>query len=483
MLDLVDMAQRCDNTGAAALREAIEVLHRATAIYTAEPVVDQLLSRVDWPAGGRVLVDPSCGDGAFLVAALRRALARRQFDDEALCGLLSGWEIHPDACAFARARVTATLMAAGRSQAQANSVALRIVQHGDFLTDGPAGPRYDVIAGNPPYLRWANIPTALREHYVHHVPPYALQDMLYGFLERCVRVLRPHGDIVFVTSDRWLFNAGAAKLRQAIGQLVRLSHLERLDARSAYYRPKSRSAGTPPRVHPVAVHLRQGEGQAITQAALYPGVASTSYDGCERLGDVAIVRLAPWLGSPGIFVIDHATATAARIPAPYLVPAIDTDDIVGDSLLPPRRFAIRTWPDVQPCPEIMSHLALNLHRMAARGRQGTAWLPPELFHRFDLDAPSLLVPRIVRAPRAVLVPPGYLPINHNLSIVSADARTLDRVRWALARPLAQQWIKERAAPLENGFVSLTTRLLRQLPLEPCTATATMDDEAPAFGTC
>lgn len=466
MLDLVHLAQHGEPDAAQARREAIEMLHRATAIYTAEPVVERLLARVDWPADGRTLVDPSCGDGAFLVAAIRRATSIGRLSDEALCAALSGWEVHPEACSLARARVAQALVAAGRPTVQALRLAVHIVRQGDFLTDGPSVPTYDIIAGNPPYLRWVNIPAVLRGDYARHVPTYALHDMLYSFLDRCAHTLRPGGDILFVTSDRWLFNSGAARLRDALGRTVNLSHVERLEASSTFYRPKLRRAGTPPRIHPVAVHLRRGDGTALTREAMYPGVERGQYEEYERLGDLATVRLAPWLGSPGIFVIDTATATASRIPLQHLVPAIDTDDIDLDTLRPPVRFAIVTRPDVEPCAEIKAHLAASMHQMAARGRKGRPWMPPESFHRMNLQVPSLLVPRIAKSPRAIPIPAGHLPINHNLSIVTAQEETLSRIRWALSRPLAQRWVQEHAAPLENGYFSLTTTLLRKMPIEP-----------------
>jgi hypothetical protein len=86
---------------------------------------------------------------------------------------------------------------------------------------------------------------------------------------RCVRALRPGGDIAFVTSNRWLLNAGTANLRHVLGKTVNLSHVERLDARSTFYRPKPRRTGTRPRIHPVAVHLRRGAGQVLTRKAIY----------------------------------------------------------------------------------------------------------------------------------------------------------------------------------------------------------------------
>jgi hypothetical protein len=447
-------------------RLAIEALHRATAIYTAEPVVERLLARIDWPAGSRTLADPSCGDGAFIVAAIAKALRALRLDDDALCSILAGWEVHPDACTQARARVAATLVSFGRSSAQAAGTAARIIRNADFLTDGPTAPSYDVIAGNPPYLRWVNVPALLRALYTRHVPVYASSDMLHSFLDRCVSALRADGDIVLVTSDRWLFNSGAAKLRNALGQSVGLHHVERLDPRSTFYRPKQRRAGTPPRIHPVAVHLRHGTGMPLTEQAIYPGVEPGCYDGYATLADIATVRLAPWLGTPGVFVLDAAEAAASGIPARYLVPAIDTDDIVAGQMRAATRFAIATSPTEAPGAEIIGHLERNMHRMAARGRRATTWLPPESFHRLDLSAPSLLVPRIAKEPRATDIPPGHLPINHNLSIVCADAATLSWIRWALARPLAAQWMREHAAPLENGYYSLTTTLLRRLPVEP-----------------
>lgn len=457
--------------------EAIEALHQATAIYTAAPVVDQLLERVDWPRDHRRLVDPSCGDGAFLVAAVRKALQVQDMGDETLCALLSGWEVHPEACRQARARLAVALASFGREPTRALRLATRIISNRDFLTEGPTEPTYDVIAGNPPYLRWVNVPAFLRDLYGKHVPAYASGDMLHSFLDRCVASLRPGGHIALVTSDRWLFNAGAAKLRSQLGQSVSISHLERLDVKSTFYRPKSRRAGTPPRVHPVAVHLHDGPGRALTKQAIYPGVEPGCYDAYAMLGDIAQVRLAPWLGTAGIFVISAEDATASDIPAESLVPAIDTDDVVGGTLRPAIRYAIRTMPDVEPCKAIMAHLERNMHRMAARGRKAKPWMPPESFHRMDLRSPSLLVPRIAKVPCAIIVPCGHLPINHNLSIVCADPDTLDWVQWALARPLAAQWVREHAAPLENGYYSLTTTLLRQLPIEPRTTTSQTDSAA------
>ncbi|WP_321967209.1 Eco57I restriction-modification methylase domain-containing protein [Burkholderia cepacia] len=442
---------------------AVEALHAATAVYTAAHVVDALLERLGWPAGDRRLVDPSCGDGAFLERALERLLAARPRGFMPV-GLIEGWEIHPGACADARSKVSAVLCRHGHSAEHASAVAERMVHNRDFLTDSPANAEWDIVAGNPPYLRASKIPDALRRIYVRHVPDFAVADMLYSFLERCSRTLTPSGRIGFVTCDRWLVNASAGRLRERLGERLTLAHTERLDVTSAFYRPKQRRAGSPPRVHPVTVVLTRehSAGERLTSDPVHPGVDASRYEGYPRLGELAHVRIAPWLGTHGIFVVDEDTA--ASLPRDELVAAVDTDDIICGRLATPKRYAIRTLPTTQPCEAILAHLTRTMNRMAARGRQGKFWMPPESFHAMDLSQESLLVPRIAKSAVSIRVPPGVLPINHNLSIVAADPDTLTRIEAALSSPLATQWVQDYAPRLEGGYFSLTTTLLRKLPI-------------------
>jgi hypothetical protein len=448
-------------------RAAIDALHAKTAIYTASAVVDDLLDRLGWPASDPAhLIDPSCGDGMFLARALDRLLAARPAGFEPH-GLIEGWEIHPQACHDARMRVAGVFEEHGWPPARAAQIAHDMVHNRDFLTDGPTCAQWDIVAGNPPYLRAANVPPYLRKQYAIHVPDYAQSDMLHSFLDRCSRTVRSSGRIGLITSDRWLANASAARLREKLGERVAIAHLERLDVTTAFYRAKTRKAGAPPRIHPVAVVLfgaADGDavGQRLGAEPIFPGVDVSRYAGLQTLGEFAAVRLAPWLGSAGVFVVD-ATA-ARRLPPECLVPAVDTDDIVGGKLRAPTRWAIRTSPHEEPCREVMQHLESQMHRMAARGRRGKFWMPPESFHAMDLSRESLLVPRIATGLKAIHVPPGVLPINHNLSIVAGTDAQLERVEQALARPLAQEWVRDYAARLENGYYSLTTTMLRKLPV-------------------
>jgi SAM-dependent methyltransferase len=456
-----------DLFGQSAREAAIDVLHAATAIYTREPIVDQLLDSIDWPSAGRTLVDSSCGDGAFLGRALQRLLTQRPtISDDQVRAVLGGWEIHPFAAGEARQRLRQVLVDHGRPVAAARALADSMVHCADFLTEGPHT-RFDVIIGNPPYLRFVNVPQPLRSEYEAVLPDYAQADLLHSFLDRCARLLAPDGELAFVTADRWLFNAGAARLREVVGQRFGLARVQRLDVTSAFYRPKLRKAGTPPRIHPVSVVLKpRGAGATLMgRAPIFPGEAPyvVKPAAAGTLGDIAEVRLAPWLGTPGVFVVD--AATAQRLPSECLVPAVESDDITGGLLRTPQRFAIRTRPGEAPALAVQQHLARTMPSMCARGRRrGQPWTPPEPFHDFDLSQASLLVPRIAKSVRAVRLPAGYLPVSHNISIVRAGRWSLQAIGQLLDSPEANDWVRHHAAPLENGYYSLTTRLLRTLPL-------------------
>lgn len=448
------------------VEDAIETLHVATAFFTVDPVVDQLLGMVDWPRGDKRLVESSAGDGAFLTAALRKLLAARpNVTNETIADLMCGYEIHAPTVADARGRIEQILVDHGRVRADARAVAAAVVIHGDFVKDCPDGQVWDVCIGNPPFLKMGNVPDVLRSVYKKTLPSYSLADLLHGFIAKCAAALKPGGELSFICSDRWLFSSSAAELRAVIGDRFGIAHLKRLDCSSSFYRPKSRRAGQPPRIHPVAVCLRDTAEcvKQLSRAPIYPDADDSMLDGRRTLADVSNIRLAPWLGPHGIFVI--GADVAATLPAQHLVPVVDTDNIKGGVYTAPTKFAIRTHAGEEPPAAIMEHLDANLHRMPrSKQRSEKRWLPPESFARMDLSQPSLLVPRIASALRPVRIPAGVLPIDHGISIVAAGEATLDEIEEELRRPEAEAWVRARAPRLENQFWSATTTLLRQLPV-------------------
>lgn len=444
---------------------AVDSVHAQTAIYTASPVVNSLLDRLGWPADEMRLLDPSCGDGAFLLAALEKLNLLPNDTDSAL--RVRGCEIHPGAVSECRERVEAFLISRCFDVDTARETAATMVTECDFLTDGPGRGQFDIVAGNPPYLRFGHLPDFFKTLYSMTVEEYARGDLLHMFLARCCEILPAKGVIGLVTSDRWIGNSTAAKLRGEMGRLVGVDHVERLDCDTAFYRPKRRVKGSLPRIHPISVVLRpKAQARwALTEAAISPDeVCMPEYTG-RTLADIADVRIAPWLGPIGAFVVD--AEKAAQLEGAELTPAVDTDDIDSKTgtLRSPVRWAIRTTKAIEPAGPVQRHLAEWAPRMPKRGSSRPYWLPPETI-TLPLDKPALLIPRISRTLRAIDLPAGVLPINHNLTVVANGPElTLEKLKEIITSEKSQEWFRRNAQRLEGGYFSVITTLLRRMPIE------------------
>jgi hypothetical protein len=433
----------------------IEAIHRGTALYTATAEIEALLDRLGWPQQGETLLDPGAGNGGFIVAALGR-LRLPVNDVTAAAGRVKGYEFHPGAVREAREAVFAHLLDRGWSHPVAHAASHSIIEERDFLLDRVPCAWATAIAANPPYWRLANLPPSYRMQYECIVPAHARADLLYAYLERSAAVLAPGGRIGLITADRWLFNVGAGELRARLGQRFRVIDIQRLDALSAFYRPKSRRKNTPPRVHPVSLVLSPGERGRSLGRDPFRIEALWDIEGIP-LKDFAQILLAPWLGPDGIFVVQNGEG----LPAEALVPVVDPQDIDDSGeLRSGRRWAIVTDTH-EPDERILAHLASRLDRMPRRGMRGTPWLPPETFAgRLPLGADAVLIPRIARRLRPIRLPAFHLPIDHHLIVSSPFGP--DRLIEILEDPCVQAQANVLAAPIEGGYRSYSANLLRQL---------------------
>lgn len=443
----------------------VELIHNHTALYTKNPIVEKLLDQINWPRYGGLLLDPGCGDGAFLVAALQRLNPSRNTPSDVTQRLI-GCEFHPGAARDARKNIADHLIENGWSESVALNTAANVVHIRDFLKDGCPAPTVNVIAGNPPYMRFAKLGKYHKDLYQSIVPDYAQGDLLFAFLGKVADILHPDGVIAAVTSDRWLSNEGTSKLRAQIGETLGISHLERLDGSSAFYQPKTRRKGTPPRVHPVALVLSHAASAPIPMTAAPVNIGdphAIRYTG-PTLQDIATIKLAPWLGSDGIFTVD--AATAKRLPKEFLVPCVNAKglDMKNRCLREISQWAIRTCPEISPPKIILDHIDANYSRMSKRGRRTPRWVPPEPFaNRYPLEQESILIPRIAKTICPIRLPAGIVPTNHQISVITHPT-DLDRIEQILLSDDAHQWLKANVPAIDNGYYNIRTGLIKTLPV-------------------
>lgn len=189
-------------------------------VFTRRWVVELMLDYCGYMSsndlGTLTAVEPSCGDGAFLIPMIERLSASLKHYGRSLSeasNALRAFDLHPKHIAAARAAAIERLTNDGWSKSDAQQAAEVWIVSADYLLlDQP--PAADYVIGNPPYIRSEDLPADLRSEYMKRCRTMTVgADIYVGFIETALRSLHPRGVMSFICADRWMHNAYGKKLR------------------------------------------------------------------------------------------------------------------------------------------------------------------------------------------------------------------------------------------------------------------------------
>ena len=201
------------------------------AIFTRREVVDFILDlsgyTVDRPLHELRLLEPSFGDGDFLLPAIERLMiawkkAGKPDALKALAESVRGVELHRTTFSATRERVAALLIAHGLSENVAHLLADKWLLYADFLLVELGG-TFDVVVGNPPYVRQELIADVLMAEYRQRYKTiYDRADLYIPFIERSLTALSKGGSLGFICADRWMKNRYGGPLRSFVASKFHL---------------------------------------------------------------------------------------------------------------------------------------------------------------------------------------------------------------------------------------------------------------------
>ncbi|MFX0171534.1 MAG: Eco57I restriction-modification methylase domain-containing protein [Candidatus Hodarchaeota archaeon] len=88
----------------------------------------------------------------------------------------------------------------------------------DNFFDFPIEKKYDIVIGNPPYVRWKNLNLKQRDYFCTstfwHKRMNGLTDILQPFIFKSVDHLKPGGELIFITPLFWMQTLHAEPLRR-----------------------------------------------------------------------------------------------------------------------------------------------------------------------------------------------------------------------------------------------------------------------------
>ena len=277
----------------AALLPSLSSMQTATeskgVVYTQPWVVDLILDlagyRPDEDLAARYAVEPSAGEGAFLVPMVRRLLASlaahgRDFSEAV--GAIRAYELDAASAARAIGLVERELRQHGASTRGARELAAGWVSVGDYLLTSPKDRKADIVVGNPPYIRYDDIPgRALAAYRRLYAAMVGRGDIYVGFIEAGLRQLTAGGALGFICADRWMRSAYGSELRRMISAAYGIEAVIEMHDAPAF---EDEVAAYPA----VIVIRRAPQGQAIIASA---GAGAGPLPDGKSLAD-AVTRLA-----------------------------------------------------------------------------------------------------------------------------------------------------------------------------------------------
>lgn len=189
-------------------------------VFTPAWLVEEMLDHVGYFADSSILdkkmLEPSCGDGSFLVAAASRLIKAGKeagYTGDQLKTLLTeniwGVDYDEDIIPVALLNLKALTDAEGIPEVEWN------LTHSDALLFQHYG-EFDFVVGNPPYIRIHKMDEALKEQVKQFSLSSGLADLYIIFYELGLRWLKPDGKLVYVSPNSWMKNSSQRVFRSSL---------------------------------------------------------------------------------------------------------------------------------------------------------------------------------------------------------------------------------------------------------------------------
>lgn len=491
------------------------------AVYTRPEIVDFVLDLAGYSssrgslAALRVL-EPSCGRGAFISRMVARLLrshlddpAAPGWDDRRLDEALRAMDLDVRSLHAARKETLVALRAVGCPEARAEALVSQWFLHGDTLLT-PWRQRFDLVVGNPPYVRIEDLPRPVLAEYrrnFHTLGDRA--DVYVAFFELGLSLLTETGALAFITANRFARNLYGRRLRKHIAArfhvraFVDMEHTQPFESPVMAYpcvvvvdrdRGQPTAAASLSDLRPegieevrTCVQTRRASGRVHLAARWHedggPWVETSEaqVSATDRLAALPVleesapgtrVGIGVATGADGVFILP---AQAREIESGCQVPLVRVGDIRNDGIVWSGAVLIDPFAatddgslvDLEAHPGLRRYLLQ--HEAALRSRHVARTRPAQWYRTIDRvwkrirTTPKLLIPDIQPATTTVVgYDPGHYQPHHNVYTVVSTGWNLRALQTILRSASVRQQVLTWSVQMRGGSVRWQAQTLRRV---------------------
>jgi len=482
------------------------------AVFTKPAVVEFMLDLIGYQPDHRLfearLLEPSFGDGRFLVAAADRLVrswksADRAGDDTVLDDAIRAVEVDGVTFQVARDSLINHLVGWGVPELSALRITKKWLVNGDFLL-ADLGCGFDYVVGNPPYVRQEMIPGQLLNHYrASYQTMVGRADLYVPFFEKGLGLLADGGLLCFICADAWTKNEYGRVLRRLVTEryglktyvdmygldafetsvgaypsITVIAHGEYGDTRSVAATSTDQtyllqlgqllaSAGAP------TVALKRGEGPWLLRTSDQQSVIQdleSRFDALEQVGCRVGIGVAT--GADKVFLGDYASMDVEES---RKLPLAVNRDIIRGEFKWHGQGVINPWAeegglvDLSEYPRLSAYLSPHQdalsRRHTAKGDPARRWY--KTIDRITASLtwrPKLLVPDIRGDGDAVSYDPGTVYPHHNLYFITSTTWDLRALQALLRSGVARLFVDAYAVRIGGGYLRFQAQYLRRIRL-------------------
>lgn len=483
------------------------------AVYTRREVVDFILDLTGYATHKTLykqcLLEPSFGNGDFLLAAVERLLQawrNREGTLPQLTDAIRAVELHNDSFQQTRNRLDDLLAQGGFSLKTRSDLLESWLIQGDFLLE-TLPDCFHYVVGNPPYIRHEAIPAELMTEYRHRFRTiHDRADIYIPFIEKSLSLLREGGTLGFICSDRWMKNRYGAPLRKWVGESHHLKFYVDMVDTPAFHsevtaypaitvisrapagstrvtrRPEIEAGNLAALAREMLAKKAPKRGDVEEISAVATGADPWILDSLDRLEVVRrLEHEFPTLEEAGCKVgIGVATGADKLYVAPFneldvevdrKLPLVTTRDIRSGEVRWRGDGVINPFDDegnlvsLGRYPKLSAYL--NGFGDALRKRHISQKNPNNWYRTIDridptlASKPKLLIPDIKGEAHVVYEDGRYYP-HHNLYYITSDEWNLQILQAVLLSGIAKLFVGAYSTKMRGGYLRFQAQYLRRI---------------------